>query len=54
MVDMQLTNEKLMDRGTKMVMLGAPDLSYEEANKLLLQEGSVRRAVAYYNKNMKK
>lgn len=54
MVDMQLTNEKLVDRGTKMVMLGAPDLSYEEANKLLLQEGSVRRAVAYYNKNMKK
>ena len=54
MVDMQLTNEKLVDRGTKMVMLGAPDLSYEEANKLLLQEGSVRRAVAYYNKSMKK
>ena len=54
MVDMQLTNEKLVDRGTKMVLLGAPDLSYEEAQKLLLQEGSVRKAVAYYNKNIKK
>ena len=54
MVDMQLTNEKLVDRGTKMVLLGAPALSYEEANKLLLQEGSVRKAVAYYHKNLKK
>ncbi|MBO4961683.1 MAG: N-acetylmuramic acid 6-phosphate etherase [Flavobacteriales bacterium] len=54
MVDMQLTNEKLVDRGTKMVLLGAPALSYEEAQKLLLQEGSVRKAVDFYNKNLKK
>jgi N-acetylmuramic acid 6-phosphate etherase len=44
MVDMQLSNEKLVDRGTKMIMqeLG---ISYEEANKLLLAHGSVRNAV---------
>jgi N-acetylmuramic acid 6-phosphate etherase len=44
MVDMQLTNEKLVDRGTRMVKneLG---ISYEEAEALLLKHGSVRKAV---------
>lgn len=44
MVDMQLSNEKLVDRGTKMIMqeLG---IEYEKANKLLLTYGSVRNAV---------
>ncbi len=44
MVDMQLTNKKLVDRGTRMIMqeLG---VDYEEANNLLLIHGSVRRAV---------
>jgi N-acetylmuramic acid 6-phosphate etherase len=44
MVDMQLTNEKLVDRGTRMVQneLG---ISYEEAEALLLKHGSVRNAV---------
>lgn len=44
MVDMQLSNEKLVDRGTKMVVKGT-GLSYEEANKLLLKKGSVRLAI---------
>jgi N-acetylmuramic acid 6-phosphate etherase len=44
MVDMQLSNDKLVDRGTNMVM-NETNLSYEEANKLLLSEGSVRKAV---------
>lgn len=44
MVDMQLSNNKLVDRGTKMVMNGS-DLSYEEANHLLLKHGSVREAL---------
>ncbi|MEZ4722453.1 MAG: N-acetylmuramic acid 6-phosphate etherase [Flavobacteriales bacterium] len=44
MVDMQLSNDKLVDRGTKMVM-AETGLSYEEANALLLKEGSVRKAV---------
>ncbi|MEM9848310.1 MAG: N-acetylmuramic acid 6-phosphate etherase, partial [Bacteroidota bacterium] len=44
MVDMQLSNNKLVDRGTKMLMqeLG---LEYEIANQLLLKHGSVRKAV---------
>ena len=44
MVDMQLSNEKLVDRGTKMIMQEL-NVDYEEANKLLLTHGSVRSAV---------
>lgn len=45
MVNMQLTNNKLIDRGTKMVMerTGIPD--YDRAKELLLQYGSVKKAV---------
>ncbi len=50
MVDMQLSNEKLVDRGTKMVV-EATGLSYEEAEKLLNETGSVRLAVEYFFKN---
>ena len=44
MVDMQLSNNKLVDRGTQMVMeqLG---INYAEAEDLLLKYGSVRKAV---------
>lgn len=44
MVDMQLTNDKLVDRGTKMVMeeLSIPQ---DEAERLLKEFGSVRKAV---------
>ena len=44
MVNMQLTNTKLVDRGTRMLqdMLG---LGYEEAQKRLLEAGSVGGAV---------
>jgi len=47
MVDMQLSNNKLVDRGTNMLMkeLGIP---YSEAQKLLLKHGSVRKAVEKY------
>jgi N-acetylmuramic acid 6-phosphate etherase len=46
MVDMQLTNVKLVGRGTRMVMeeLG---IGYEEAEALLKKHGSVRKAVDY-------
>ena len=49
MVDMQLSNNKLVDRGTKMVQkeLG---ISYEEALALLKQHGSVRLAVEAFKK----
>ncbi len=48
MVDMQLSNNKLVDRGTNMVMKKTT-LSYEQANKLLLETGSVRTAIAKFN-----
>ncbi len=44
MIDMQLSNDKLLDRGTKMLM-NALDLEYEKAKALLLKEGSVRKAM---------
>jgi len=44
MVDMQLTNIKLVDRGVKMIM-SETGISYEEAEQLLHQHGSVRKAV---------
>jgi N-acetylmuramic acid 6-phosphate etherase len=44
MVDMQLSNSKLIDRGTRMVM-DALGLDYDQANALLLQHGSVRKAM---------
>lgn len=48
MVNMQLSNAKLVDRGTRMVVeeLG---LGYDEAKRLLLMHGSVKRAVDAYN-----
>lgn len=47
MVNMQLSNEKLVDRGTRMITeeLG---LEYEQAKALLLQHGSVKKAVDAY------
>ncbi|MGN6437935.1 MAG: N-acetylmuramic acid 6-phosphate etherase [Agriterribacter sp.] len=45
MVNMQLSNEKLFDRGAKMLMekLGISD--YEKAKKLLIKHGSVKKAI---------
>lgn len=48
MVDMQLSNEKLVDRGTKMVM-DATGLDEQQANELLLKYGSVRAASDAFN-----
>ena len=50
MVDMQLTNNKLVERGTKMT---AEELSItqETAKRLLLLHGSVRKAVDNYKLN---
>lgn len=50
MVDMQLSNKKLVDRGVKMIM-GEIPVSYEEASALLEQNGSVRKAVNFYLEN---
>ena len=48
MVDMHLSNKKLLDRGTKMLMQKI-GVKYETANALLIQFGSVRNAVNNYN-----
>jgi N-acetylmuramic acid 6-phosphate etherase len=48
MVNMQLTNEKLIDRGTKMIMDKLGLTEYETAKELLLQYGSVKKAVDSY------
>jgi len=45
MVNMQLTNSKLVDRGTKMVMEGTGLTDYEQAKALLLRSGSVKKAI---------
>jgi len=49
MVDMQLTNQKLVERGTRMISeeLG---LEEEEARRLLLLHGSVRRVLENFRK----
>ncbi|MBQ6287225.1 MAG: N-acetylmuramic acid 6-phosphate etherase [Bacteroidales bacterium] len=46
MVDMQLTNHKLVDRGTRMIMEETGIEDYDYARSLLLNHGSVREAVA--------
>ncbi len=45
MVNMQLTNEKLVDRGTKMVMEKTGIDNYDKAKDLLLRNGSVKKAI---------
>ncbi len=45
MVNMQLTNDKLVDRGVLMLMEKIKETDYEKAKALLLQYGSVKKAV---------
>lgn len=45
MVNMQLSNEKLIDRGTKMLMEKAGLQDYEKAKSLLVKNGSVKKAM---------
>jgi N-acetylmuramic acid 6-phosphate etherase len=49
MVDMQLSNDKLVDRGVKMIM-GEIPVDYQKASELLTEFGSVRKAVDHWNK----
>ena len=52
MVNMQLTNQKLVDRGTRMIVdeLG---LSYEQAKNILLLHGSVKAAIDAFRNQQK-
>lgn len=45
MVNMQLSNEKLVDRGVKMIMEKLSINNYDQAKELLLKNGSVKKAV---------
>ena len=47
MVNMQLSNAKLVDRGTRMIVEEL-NLPYDEAKRLLLMHGSVKKAVDAY------
>lgn len=49
MVNMQLTNNKLVDRGVKMLMERTSLRDYEEAKDLLIKHGSVKKAVNAFN-----
>lgn len=49
MVDMQLSNDKLVDRGVRMIM-GEIPVDYQKASELLKEFGSVRKAVDNYKK----
>ena len=49
MIDMQLSNAKLVDRGTKMIMDESGITDYEKARELLLKYGSVRTALESLN-----
>ncbi len=53
MVDMQLTNQKLIERGTRMIM---DELGYDTdaAKELLLKHGSVRNVIRFYRIRKKK
>ncbi len=48
MVHMQISNDKLVDRGTKMLMEKTGISNYDEARSLLLQYGSVNNAIQHF------
>ena len=48
MVDMQLSNSKLIERGTKMIM-NKTSLSFDAAKQILIENGSVRNALNKVN-----
>ncbi len=48
MVDMQLSNEKLIERGIRMIREALNDISFETAKRLLLKHRSVREAILAY------
>lgn len=50
MVDMQLSNVKLIDRGVRMIM-NEISVSYETATELLKKHGSVRKAINHFQNN---
>jgi len=52
MVHMEISNDKLVDRGTKMLMEKTGIKDYEEAKAFLLKHGSVQSAVEKLNNDL--
>lgn len=52
MVDMQLSNNKLVERGTQMIM-NSLNINHNLAQELLLKHGSVRNATTFYKNENK-
>jgi len=52
MVNMQLTNKKLVERGTRMIVEEL-NIQQEAARILLIQHGSVKKALEFYRANPK-
>ncbi len=52
MVNMQLTNRKLIERGTRMIVEEL-NIQREAARILLIQHGSVKKALEFYKENYK-
>jgi N-acetylmuramic acid 6-phosphate etherase len=50
MVNMQLSNQKLVDRGTRM-LVDLLSLPYDEAQKLLLKYGSVQKVLVVFSED---
>lgn len=50
MVDMKMTNSKLIQRGTQM-LIDELHISAEEATNLILEHKQVRKAIQHYNNN---
>ena len=53
MVNMEITNKKLQDRGTRMI-LDELGIDYRQANALLSRYGSVQKAINAYKEADKK
>jgi len=47
MVDMQLSNKKLIQRGTSMILEEIQNITPEKARETLLEQGSVRAAISF-------
>lgn len=54
MVHMKLANKKLVHRGVKMLMERAGITDYETARSLLLEHGSVKKAVEFFRQTAQK
>jgi N-acetylmuramic acid 6-phosphate etherase len=53
MINMQLTNKKLIERGTRMIV-DELNIPKDDARILLIKQGSVKKALEFYKENFRK